>query len=82
MQSFTKFEFLIKNISGNLKLLVSHPVRNSATSSDVSSRSAFSYSSSSLTPSQLNPIYDEIVAPSGYKVGEAKCVVLRKVCSI
>ena len=25
------------------------------------------------------PIYDEIVAPSGFRVGELKCVVVRKV---
>lgn len=66
-------------MSGNLKLLVSHTARASTVSSDLSTRSTHSSRNSSSSLRQPNPIYAEIIAPTGFRVGEQKCIVLRKV---
>jgi len=58
-------------VPGSLKLLMAHYHQSSACSES-------SRSNQSSVLSQ-GPIYDEIVAPSGFRVGELKCVVVRKV---
>ncbi len=88
------FFAVLQQISGNLKLLVSHPVRASTASSDFSSHSTHS-SSLFRQPNPLipaagrgrgtsngarTPIYAEIMTSTGFRVGEQKCIVLRKVC--
>lgn len=77
---------ILQQLSGNLKLLVSHPVKgvSSAAGSDRSSNrsthSSSQLSSPHLQPQNQNPIYTEIMAATGFRVGEQKCIILRKVC--
>ena len=61
--------------NGTLKLLVSHR-RQSSNCSDLSLRSNVS---SSVASSLQQPLYDEVIAPSGFRVGETKSVIVRKV---
>ena len=75
-----------QQVKGSLKLLLAQHRRNSACSdlSNRSSRSSVksaqsSHSCGSWGRPAPGPIYDEIIAPSGFRIGEAKCIVLRKV---
>ena len=61
----------LQQVSGSLKLLISHRQNK-----PMSGPSELSSHSGSTQPS---PIYDEIIAPSGYRVGEPKCIIIRKV---
>ena len=67
---------LTQQSSGPLKLLVSHHHRSS-NCSDLSLHSGSNLSSSLASSSQ--PLYDEILAPSGYRIGEPKSILIRKV---
>ncbi len=83
-QHFLSFyTFNMQRVSGNLKLLISHAPYRVSTSSEISSRSTYSssHASSSLF-SHSAPIYAEIMAPTGFRIGEHKCIVLRKVCAM
>ena len=62
--------------SGPLKLLVSHHHRSS-NCSDLSLHSGSNLSSSLASSTQ--PLYDEILAPSGYRIGEPKSILIKKV---
>ena len=66
----------VQQSSGPLKLLVSHHHRSS-NCSDLSLHSGSNLSSSLASSS--HPLYDEILAPSGYRIGETKSILIRKV---
>ena len=66
---------------GTLKFLISRQDLASIHSSVSSDSSSFHYNPSptGISPSTGGPIYDEIVAPSGYQIGTPKSVCLKKV---
>ena len=70
------FSLLTQQSSGPLKLLVSHHHRSS-NCSDLSLHSGSNLSSSLASSTQ--PLYDEILAPSGYRIGEPKSILIKKV---
>ena len=69
---------------GSLKFLISRQDLASIHSSASSDSSSVHYNPSptGISPSTGGPIYDEIMAPSGYQIGTPKCVCLRKVLFI
>ena len=67
---------------GTLKFFISRQDLasiHSSASSESSSSSCYHPSPAGISPSTGGPIYDEIVAPSGYQIGTSKTVVLKKV---
>ena len=70
--------------TGTLKFLMGHhdlACLHSSASSDCSS-GRYNPSPAGISPSTGGPIYDEIMAPSGFQIGSPKTVVLRKVISV